>query len=362
VRLRSSAAAGGQGRDVREIARRLQLLPEVAHAEPDYQYKPQGGPDSRATGAKVVPSGVVPANDPLYPQQWQHTGAGVALAWTHLQSLTLPPYGSPDVVVAVLDSGVDYTHPDLAASMWINQAELNGAPGVDDDANGYVDDLHGARVIAGELSGNPQDDHGYGTHVAGIIAAQANNGVGGAGVAPGVRIMAIKAAQYSGTLNSSDVARGVIYAASQGADVINMSFGGYARSLAVEDALATAFGTSVLVAAAGNNARLNLPCPLGANFYPASYIYVLGVMSRDANPRADGGFLSNFSNRDCLVGDGQEYDLMAPGGAILSTLPQGGHGIWSGTSMAAPVVAGIAALARTKWSNRTQYSSRFRAH
>jgi subtilisin family serine protease len=359
IRLFSDAPRVG-GHDVGEIARRLRLVPGVAWAEPDYQYKPQGAPDRQAKGVKAAPGSAVNVNDPLYPQQWQHVGADVAAAWTHLQGLGLPPQGSPNVVVAVIDTGVDYTHPDLAASMWVNQAEFVGAPGVDDDANGYVDDIHGARVLGGDISGDPQDDHGHGTHVAGIVAAQADNGIGGAGVAAGVRIMAIKAAQYSGTLNSSDVARGVVYAVAQGADVLNMSFGGNARSLAVEEALATAFGTAVLVAAAGNDGRENLPCsPGGVNFYPAAYIWVVGVMSRNANPTAGGDYLSTFSNRDCSPADTQEYEVMAPGGGILSTLPQGGHGTWSGTSMAAPVVAGIAALARTKWSDRASYSSRF---
>ena len=142
--------------------------------------------------------------------------------------------------------------------MWVNAAELNGISNFDDDGNGYEDDIYGADTVTPD--GNPMDDHGHGTHVAGIIAAQANNGIGGVGVAYNVQIMAIKAAQYSGVLSASDIAEAIYYAVQKGADVINMSFGGYARSQVEEDALAVAFGTSVLVAAAGNDRKLNLPC------------------------------------------------------------------------------------------------------
>lgn len=138
-----------------------------------------------------------------------------------------------------------------------------------------------------------------------------------------------------------------------------MAFGGYARSSAEEDALTVAFGTSVLVAAAGNDGKGNLPCPFGANFYPAAYNWVLGVMARNQNADAKGDYLSGFSNYDCVPKDAQEYELMAPGSQILSTLPGNGYGAWSGTSMATPVVSGIAALARTQWPDKQTYSSRF---
>jgi hypothetical protein len=361
VTLSDTARASAKPEDMKRIMQRLMLVEGVDYTEPEYLYAVDGEPAS-AAGSKTSPSAADASpetyTDPLYAQQWHLQSANVPAAWDHLASLNLPPGGSPDVVVAVIDSGVDYTHPDLAASMWINQAELNGTPGVDDDGNGYVDDLHGANVLAGVLSGNPQDDHGHGTHVAGIIASQGGNSIGGVGVAPNVRIMAIKAAQYSGVLNSTDVARGVNYAVSRGADIINMSFGGYARSAVVEDALAIAFGSVVLVAAAGNDSRLNLPCTGGLNTYPASYIWILGVMAKQQTPTL-GNHLASFSNRDCSGGDVQEYELMAPGLAITSTLPQAGYGAWSGTSMAAPVVSGVAALARTRWTDKQLYPSRF---
>jgi hypothetical protein len=289
--------------------------------------------------------------DPLYGQQWHLTAAHVPQAWQWLADHGLPPGGSRDIVVAVIDTGVDLNHPDLAANLWTNSREIPGN-GVDDDGDGYVDDVHGVDVITN--SGNPMDDHGHGTHVAGIIAAQANNGIGGVGVAYNVQIMPIKAAQYSGVLASSDIAEAIYYAVQHGADVINMSFGGYARSQLEEDALAVAFGQAVLVAAAGNDGKVNLPCPFGRDMYPAAYNWVLGVMAS-----TQGGGRAGFSNYDCTPHDSHEYELMAPGVDVWSTLPNGQYAAWDGTSMATPIVSGIAALLRTKWSDKDVYSSRF---
>lgn len=369
-----SGKAAAADLDLQETLRTLRTFEEVEYAEPEYLFRTIGQPDevaaavaAVASGPKVSTQSVTAAsdrfNDPEIGRQWHLAAANVPAAWQYLEDQNKPAGGNADIVVAVIDTGVDYTHPDLVNSMWVNPAELNGTAGQDSDGNGYIDDIHGATVIAGALSGDPMDDHGHGTHVAGIIAAQGNNNEGGVGVAPNVKIMAIKAAQYSGVLNSSDIARGIKYAIDNGADVINMSFGGYARSQLVEDALANAFGVAVLVAAAGNDGRPNLPvsvCGLrAANVYPASYNWVLGVMSRNESPNEDGDFLSGFSNYDCVANDLQEYELMAPGAGIYSTLPFEGYGAWSGTSMAAPVVAGIAALARTRWPDKSVYSSRF---
>ncbi len=165
-----------------------------------------------------------------------------------------PLEANESITVAVIDTGVDYNHPDLAANMWVNTQEIPDN-GVDDDNNGFVDDIHGAAVVSESFShsGDPDDDHGHGTHVAGIIASTGANGVGGVGVAFNSKIMAIKAAQYSGVLTTADIAEGIYYAVDNGADVINMSFGGYGRSQVEEDALALAYSQAVLVAAAGND-------------------------------------------------------------------------------------------------------------
>jgi subtilisin family serine protease len=340
--------------DVYKTVEALRKTAGILWAEPDSLRKPIGNPSDLLGGMPVTVSPLDlpgPSTDPLYSQQWHLNAANIPQAWAYLESQGLPPGGNRNIIVAVIDTGVDYNHPDLAANMWTNSREIAGN-GIDDDGNGFVDDVHGADVITN--SGNPMDDHGHGTHVAGIIAAQANNGIGGVGVAYNTQIMAIKAAQYSGVLASSDIAEAIYYAVAQGADVINMSFGGYARSQVEEDALAVAFGQAVLVAAAGNDSEVNLPCPFGRDMYPAAYNWVLGVMASTSS-----GGRANFSNYDCIVHDSHEYELMAPGVDVWSTLPLGQYAAWDGTSMSAPVVSGIAALARTKWSNKDVYSSRF---
>jgi len=338
------------------VVEELEQAEGIDIAQPDYLRKPVGSLDGSgafsADPAEPQPAPLNTLSDPLYPQQWHLGAANVPQAWNYLEGLGLPPGGSRDIIVAVIDTGVDYTHPDLAANMWVNPAEFNGVPGVDDDHNGYVDDIHGADMITN--SGNQMDDHGHGSHVAGIIGAQADNGIGGVGVAYNVQVMALKAAQYSGVLSSSDIAEAIYYAVQKGADVINMSFGGYARSQVEEDALAVAFGQAVLVAAAGNDAKVNLPCPFGRDMYPAAYNWVLGVMaSTPAGGRA------SFSNFDCTPHDTHEYELLAPGVDVWSTLPVNQYAAWDGTSMAAPIVSGIAALLRTKWTDKDVYSSRF---
>lgn len=327
--------------DVLELVRQLAQDPDVGFAEADY---------IRRTSA-YIPNGDA---DPLFASQWHLPAAKVPEAWAYLDSQGLPPGGNRDIVVAVIDSGVDYNHPDLAANIWTNSREIPGN-GIDDDSNGFVDDVHGCTVVGNSSShsGNPMDDHGHGTHVAGIIGAQAGNSNGVVGVAYNCQIMAIKAAQYSGVLSTTDIAEGINYAVANGADVINMSFGGYAKSQVEEDALAVAYGQCVLVAAAGNDAFVNdVICdPLAKPMYPAAYNWVLGVMASTST-----GGLAAFSNKDCIPQNSVEYELMSPGVDIWSTLPNGQYAAWDGTSMAAPVVSGIAALARTKWSDKVLYS------
>ena len=351
------------GTDVLQLIETLKQNSAVATAEPDILFRlsdegvvtPLGA--STPTRAAAAPSASIPdgTKDPLMASQWHLDTAKVKQAWAHLQSKGLPAGGNRDIVIAVIDSGVDYTHPDLAANMWVNSREIPGN-GIDDDGNGIVDDVHGASFVGNsyEHKGNPMDDNGHGTHVAGIIAAAAGNGIGGVGIAYNCQIMAIKAAQYSGVLSSTDIAEAIYYAVEKGADVINMSFGGPAQSLLVEDALAVAFGQAVLVASAGNAGKVNLPCPLGVNHYPAAYNWVLGVMASDAS-----GKKAAFSNYDCEPNDKSEYEIYAPGVGIMSTLPGNQYAAWSGTSMSAPVVSGIAALLRTKFADKDVYSSRF---
>lgn len=258
-------------------------------------------------------------------------------------------------VVAVIDTGVDYTHKDLADNIWVNEGEIPGN-GIDDDSNGYVDDVHGVDFVDGDC--DPMDEHGHGTHVAGIIAMTPGNG-GGVGVAYGAKIMCVRAGQANGSFASSDIAKAIKYAADNGADVINMSFGGTGRSYLVESALQDAFPSCVLVAAAGNdglptNDAFGAGYLLTEDIYPAGYKYVIGVMATDNNKS-----LAYFSNWDFKEGSGCEYEMAAPGVNIYSTLPGNRYACWSGTSMATPNVAAAAAILRSKYTDKSKYSSRY---
>ena len=258
-------------------------------------------------------------------------------------------------VVAVIDTGVDYTHKDLADNIWVNEGEIPGNV-IDDDGNGYVDDVHGVDFVDGDS--DPMDEHGHGTHVAGIIAMTPGNG-GGVGVAYGAKIMCVRAGQANGSFASSDIAKAIKYAADNGADVINMSFGGTGRSYLVESALQDAFPSCVLVAAAGNdglptNDAKQAGYLFTEDIYPAGYKYVIGVMATDNNKS-----LAYFSNWDFKEGSGCEYEMAAPGVGIYSTLPGNRYACWSGTSMATPNVAAAAAILRSKYTDKSKYSSRY---
>ena len=265
------------------------------------------------------------------------------------------PGGSPDVIVAVIDTGVDYNHLDLRNNIWINTAEIPDN-GKDDDGNGYIDDVYGWDCVGNDK--DPMDDNGHGTHVAGIIAAE-NNKIGGVGIAYDCKIMVLKAGNSSGYFNNSDIAEAIQYAYMNGASVINMSFGGGFISIAVEEALQSAYTSCVLVAAAGNESQCNnLDCPT-CDFvgvcYPGALPYVIGVMSVDPS----GEYLSSFSNYDHYPHDSVEYEVYAVGEAVPSCWPNNKYATLNGTSMAAPTVSGIAALLRSYYTDREMYSTKF---
>jgi subtilisin family serine protease len=264
------------------------------------------------------------AGDPRSGDQWALQGdqpMGAASAWRQTTG--------GDVTVAVIDSGVDLSHPDLAANLWTNPGEIPGN-GIDDDGNGYVDDVHGYDFVDG--AGNPQDQNGHGTHVAGIIAARGGNGIGGSGVAWRARLMVVRVLDAQARGTTSTVAQGVRYAVANGARIINLSLAGPASTKDLEDAVAYAQQRGVLVvAAAGNDGRDLAAGPT----YPAGYSFdnVLGVAATD-----ESGGLSAISDY------GPGVDLSAPGVDILSTALGGGYEWRTGTSMAAPHVAGALAL------------------
>lgn len=283
---------------------------------------------------------------------------GVKNGWEHNANNKKYPGGSADVVIAIIDTGVDYNHIDLRNNIWVNSAEIPGN-GIDDDGNGYVDDVNGWNCVGD--NNDPMDDNGHGTHVAGIAAAE-NNKTGTVGVAYNCKIMCLKAGNSSGYFNNSDIAEAIQYAYMNGASVINMSFGGSSISIAVEDALMDAYNQCVLVAAAGNDSLCNnLGCPVHAPLgqvgvsYPAALPYVIGVMSCNAN----GTTRSAFSNFDHAPYGTVEYEVYACGEQIPSTWPNNKYATLSGTSMACPVVAGIAAVLRSTYPDREVYSNKY---
>ena len=323
-----------------EVALSFAEIPYVLDAE--YNYTRQ---------SSELPSA---EENPLLSNQWHLQNPSLQNAWKYLDDNDLRQKLS-QVVVAVIDTGVDYTHPNLVNSMWVNVNEIPG-DGIDNDQNGYCDDVYGISTLGNSMfetnNGDPMDEMGHGTHVAGIVAAS-EGAMGAVGVAYGAKIMAIKAGDSSGIFNDSDVIEGINYAILMGADVINMSFGSYARSAAIEDALALAYTSSVLVAAAGNDG-LDI-VKHGMPSYPAAYNFVIGVMATDAN-----GNIAAFSNTDYILRrNSLEYEICAPGTSIFSTLPGNQYRAWSGTSMACPYISAVAAILRAKYDDKSVYSTRY---
>ena len=339
--------------DLEAIMASLEDDSSIAAVEPDFLFRLSGAESPTSVDSQSFSTASIPtdSSDPAMSSQWHLDAINAPEAWSHLESIGQPAGGASDIVVAVIDTGVDYTHEDLAANMWVNTQEIAGN-GIDDDGNGFVDDIHGVAVVSSTYShsGDPMDDHAHGTHVAGIVAASANNDLGGVGVAYNSKIMAIKALQYSGVGASTDIAEAIYYAVENGADIINMSFGSYSESQIVRDALEVAFGQCVLVAAAGNDGLSNSPSAM----YPAAYNWVLGVEASRFN-----GTKTGFSNFEANQNGRMNYEIRAPGVDIYSTLPDNQYAAWDGTSMAVPSVSGLAALLRTKFSDENVYSSRF---
>jgi subtilisin family serine protease len=266
----------------------------------------------------------VATGDPRTADQWPLDGdgpMGVTSAWRQTKGAGL--------TVAIVDSGADLGHPDLAPNLWTNPGEVPGN-GVDDDGNGYVDDVHGYDFVEGD--GTPQDGNGHGTHVAGIVGARGGNGIGGAGVAWNVKLMIVRVLDAAAQGTTTDVARGIRYAVDDGARIVNLSLAGPSSTPDLQDAVQYAQARGVLIVVAAGNDGADLA---GAPTYPAAYGEddVLGV----AATRRDGG-LSGVSDY------GPGADLAAPGEEVLSTALGGGYEWRTGTSMAAPEVTGALVL------------------
>ena len=327
-----------KGQDFQKTFTEFLQHPAVEHVEPNYELRAALTPD-----------------DPRFAEQWSlnnvgQTGGLVDADIDAPESWDITT-GSAETIVAVIDTGVDARHPDLAANMWVNPREIPGN-GIDDDGNGYVDDVNGYDFL--NKDGDPSDDHGHGTHVAGIIAAAGNNGTGVSGVTWRARIMSLKFLGADGSGFTSDAVNAVLYAADNGARVMNNSWGGWGYSQALRDAIAAANDAGILfVAAAGNDSNNNDMNP----FYPAAYD-VPNVAAVAASDKYDARtWFTNFGSRSVL--------LAAPGQDILSTVPPtgnaccsdpSGYTLLSGTSMAAPHVSGAAALLLAQDPARTAFN------
>ena len=242
--------------------------------------------------------------------------------------------GDTSVVIAIIDTGVDIGHPDLVSRIWTNPLEEDDL--VDNDGNGFIDDIYGYDFVNND--GLPLDDHMHGTHLAGIAAANGNNGIGIAGMNWKCRIMAIKVLDMNGSGFFTSIAAGIEYAVDNGADIINLSLGGSSDQVVLEAAIQYAVAAGVIVCAATGNDNT------GDNFYPASYDSVIAVGATDSRDRRAIGDLCPF---DVLGSNyGPWIDVCAAGDVVWSTFPAaaGNYGIYCLTSMASPHVAGLASL------------------
>lgn len=312
------------GVDWQAMIESYQQDPDVLYAEPDYQLRIAAIPD-----------------DPRFAEQWDLNNVGqdggtidadidAPEAW----DLTT---GTRSTIVAVIDTGVDYLHPDLAPNMWTNDLEIEG-DGIDNDGNGFIDDIHGYDFFNND--GDPMDDNNHGTHVAGTIGAVGNDGIGIAGINWNVEIMALKFLSAGGSGSTSDAVAAVQYAIDNGAHISNNSWGGGPSSQAMYDVIEAAGQQGhIFVAASGNGDQFGI----GINndltpFYPASYELdnVVAVAATDRNDQV--ALFSNYGQTS--------VDIGAPGVSILSTLTGGGYDSFNGTSMATPHVTGAISLVR----------------
>ena len=344
----------------------------VAYAQRIPVYKPIGGerflevsPAAVAKAAKAAST--MPFNDPLLNDQWHYNNDGhiagtkVGADANVFKAWETGVTGSKDVVVAIIDGGFQVDHPDLKDNVWINTAELNGKPGVDDDGDGYVDDIYGYNFV---IKSSDINAHSHGTHVAGTVGATNNNGIGVCGVAGGsdgkggVKMMVCQV--FDSRASSSAVAdfgAAIVYAADRGASIAQCSWGaGVAdeEDKSVTEAVdyftknggGDKMNGGLCIFASGNNGE-------EGNYYPGCLDKVVAVGSM-----APDGSVAYYSNR------GKWVDVTAPGGledngqqyGVLSTLPNSTYGYNEGTSMACPHVSGIAALILSKYGNK-QFSN-----
>ena len=339
-----------QNKSMDSVLKSLNSNPNVEYAEPNYIYsidpiiKEKNSVTKKLLKYPFTDFTAATPDDPSFGKLWglRNTGsnepqgsAGVEGADVNALKAWDITKGSKAVKIAVIDTGVDYTHPDLKANIWTNSAELTGKPGVDDDNNGFVDDVYGYDFANNDA--NPMDGNGHGTHCSGTIGAVHDNKIGVAGVMSDVSIMAIKFLDDSGSGSLEAAIKAIDYATSMDVDLMSNSWGGGGRSQALFDAIKRASDKGILfTAAAGNSSANNDASPS----YPASYD--TPNMVAVAATTAQNG-LASFSSYGR-----NSVHIAAPGHNILSTVNGGGYDIYSGTSMATPHVSGVLGLLLAK--------------
>jgi subtilisin family serine protease len=294
-------------------------------------------------------------NDPGRINQWYLNNLSLSQAHDNMVSFGFNYGGSSDIIVAVIDTGLNKGHPEFTNRLWVNPLEIANN-GIDDDKNGVVDDVNG--INSDTMTNDYDDKNGHGTHVSGVIASATNNNQGMVSIAPNIRLMPIKASRFFATENeellpSSAIYNGLMYAYNQGAHIVNMSFGGTFYLESEESMMRSLSEHMILVAAAGNEGKAIST----EAFYPAAYDGVIGVMAYKQTANLDGSILSSFSNYDNTFDAIKNYDIMAPGQNIYSTYPNQTYAYMNGTSMASPMVAGVAALLVSKLGGFNVYDA-----
>jgi subtilisin family serine protease len=302
---------------VPDAIERLRSDPRIEFVEPDY----------------IIEAHDVFPDDPYFAQQWgfynNGLGGGKTDADIDATAAWSQPAGAP-LVIGVIDSGLDRDHVDLHGAVYTNPGEIPGN-GVDDDQNGFIDDVHGWDFVFDD--NNPNDASGHGTHVTGIIAARGNNGTGVAGIAWTVQVMPIRILDEDALGRVSAAVEAIEYATRMGVRITNNSWGGFTQSFAMRDAIRAAGERGMLfVASSGNNGTNIDVDPIYPAAYDFDHILTVGATDRGDNRC----FFSNYG--------AVSVDLVAPGSGIVSTFPDDTYGALSGTSMSAAFVSGAACL------------------
>jgi len=328
-------------KSIQNVIQSLESNSAVEYAEPNYIWRVIKSIDEGSVSTQSLGRDLESPDDPYFNTQWglKNTGSNEPNAkvpgkpGSDINALRAWAInkGSKQIKIAVIDTGIDYRHPELREQMWVNTRELRGTKGVDDDGNGYIDDIYGADFYNND--GDPMDGHGHGTHCAGVIGAVHNNQIGIAGVMSDVSLVAIKFLSDSGSGSTDQAIAAIEYAIKAEVDIISNSWGGGKYSEALKEVITKASDAGIIfVAAAGNKSDNTDEEP----HYPSSYNIpnVVSVAALTAQNK-----IASFSNYGKNT-----VDIAAPGKKINSTVNNNRYKVYSGTSMAAPHVAGALGL------------------